>query len=1034
MDGQRRTVWRLLLIWLFVGAVAPTPAVALDPTRSIVQMSHRVYTSDDGLPGGVSGITQTPDGYLWVGTHSGLYRFDGVRFERFAADRLLSANIFSLTTTASGDLWVVYTDGGASRLRDGNVVNYSSNAGGPATNTIIKTMPNSGVLWALIAYVPARFDGRRWREVPGPWARVVQDSGGLRALELGRDGTTWAKDGRNTFYCRPGCTRFVVAPGYGGGVMGFARDRDGRVWTSDNNRPGQMYAMPDLVGATQAAIPGPAYGGSISQTIRGRIFLDREGTLWNVNNRPGLLRVRSILKGHADPAQIEAFSTADGLSSDYVASLFEDREGMVWVATNEGLDRFRPANFVLERQIPVSALFSYNAARVGDQIFFYVNKRADNNSQNVSGRGQLYCARADGSIQVIVPEIETPSAMSPAMDGGLWLGMDKGLYKLRNGTLAEEEGPPGTHIAMVQNVAEDANGLWVSTYDRGVWHRVNRSWSRVPGRPDISNWEEMALDTHGVLWLAEGHVIRRYLNGELHAFPAAVVPDIGFNVMIPTADGVLLGGDRGLASYDGHQFHTLRIERMPVLALINGVVEADGHTWIASQAGILRFDSNALKRAMNLPNAPLPPYDLFDRRDGIPGTIQTNVAETSTGNITVLGPDGRVWLLTDRGVAWIDPRRIYRNAIPPPVAIRSLTVNGRAYTSPHDLELPAGASKFEIDYAALSFVEPRRVRFRYRLDGVDNDWVDPGDRRQAFYTRLEPGAYNFHVIATNDAGVWNLTGAAVKFTIAPTFVQSIWFKILVVLVLVTLAWLAYSLRLRQETARLQSRFNVRIAERERIARELHDTLLQGCQGLLLRFQSIANRIPPGDALHKEIEDALDRADVVLTEGRARVRDLRTSSAAGDLAHSLVDAASNVIEGDEPRFQLTVEGEQRSLNSLVGEEVLRVFEEAVRNISKHASAKKIDAVLAFGRQALRLSVRDDGIGMAQSRLTANESTGHFGIVGMRERTERIGARLQVASREGGGTEVVMVVPARVAYKRRPLWPLKRRPTSLLEEAT
>ena len=233
---------------------------------------------------------------------------------------------------------------------------------------------------------------------------------------------------------------------------------------------------------------------------------------------------------------------------------------------------------------------------------------------------------------------------------------------------------------------------------------------------------------------------------------------------------------------------------------------------------------------------------------------------------------------------------------------------------------------------------PERLHFQYRLDGEDNDWVDAGNRRQVFYTRLVPGDYRFHVIASNDAGVWNRTGAVIAFTIPPTFAQSIWFKMLIAVTLVALGWLAYTVRIRQETARLQSRFNVRIAERERIARELHDTLLQGCQGLLLRFQSIANRIPPGDALRNAIEDALTRADAVLAEGRARVRDLRSVAPSGDFARSLAEAASNILDGDMPRFRLTVEGKPCALNALVGEEVQRIFEEAIRNVLKHANAR------------------------------------------------------------------------------------------------
>jgi signal transduction histidine kinase len=310
---------------------------------------------------------------------------------------------------------------------------------------------------------------------------------------------------------------------------------------------------------------------------------------------------------------------------------------------------------------------------------------------------------------------------------------------------------------------------------------------------------------------------------------------------------------------------------------------------------------------------------------------------------------------------------------------------------------------------------PERIRFRYRLIGAETDWTDAGDRRQAFFTNLAPGDYRFQVIAANNDGVWNTAGATMSFSIAPTFLQSLWFKVLVVLVLVGLAWLAYSLRIQQEAARLQSRFDVRIAERERIARELHDTLLQGFQGLLLRFQSITNRVPAGGELRKSLEDALDRADAVLVEGRARVRELRAEAPGDDLAKAIVDNAHKAMVEDTPRFDLTIEGSPRPLHTLVADEVTRVAEEAIRNALEHAKAHAIEVILSYGRSELRLSVRDDGVGMSQDVLAAGRREGHYGLVGMQERAARIGARLDVSSGKDAGTEVTLSIPARAAYK-------------------
>jgi signal transduction histidine kinase len=309
------------------------------------------------------------------------------------------------------------------------------------------------------------------------------------------------------------------------------------------------------------------------------------------------------------------------------------------------------------------------------------------------------------------------------------------------------------------------------------------------------------------------------------------------------------------------------------------------------------------------------------------------------------------------------------------------------------------------------------VGFRYRLEGVDQDWIDPGERRQAFYTRLAPGTYRFRVIASNDAGVWNETGARLTFSIAPTFLQSIWFKLLLALALVALAWGAYALRLRQETARLQGRYEARIAERERIARELHDTLLQGFQGLMLRFQAVANLLPTGGEARNALDTALDRGDAVLIEGRAGVRDLRSDRIEADLAQAVIKAAKRAIPEQSPRFELTVEGAPRALNPAVSEEVLSIAEEALRNVGRHARAQSVSAFLIYERRGLRLTVRDDGVGMDDTHLSGSAGADHFGLIGMRERANRIGARLTISSRSESGTDVALFVPASVAYRNK-----------------
>ena len=373
---------------------------------------------------------------------------------------------------------------------------------------------------------------------------------------------------------------------------------------------------------------------------------------------------------------------------------------------------------------------------------------------------------------------------------------------------------------------------------------------------------------------------------------------------------------------------------------------------------------------------------------------------------------------TTGGVVWVDPDRLAQNPLPPPVSIRAITVGGTRYRDPTTMTLRKGMSRLTIQYAGLSLAIPARVRFRYRLEGMDENWIDAGTRREAFYTNLGPGSYRFRVLAANNDGVWNREGATLEFVIPPTFVQSIWFKLLLGLGGIGLLAALYLWRLRHVTVRMQNRFDIRIAERERIARELHDTLLQGFQGLMLQIKAGVNLLPD-PAARQPLDEALKRAQAVLIEGRDRVLDLRSGDGASDLAQAMLDSAATMTGKTGPRVQVTTEGVAREIHPMVLEEIQRVSAEAMRNIRQHAQAASIDVLLIWSRKALSLSIRDDGVGMPQEILANGERAGHFGLRGMRERAERIGGRLTITSQTGGGTEVTLIVPARTAYRDYPI---------------
>ncbi len=392
-----------------------------------------------------------------------------------------------------------------------------------------------------------------------------------------------------------------------------------------------------------------------------------------------------------------------------------------------------------------------------------------------------------------------------------------------------------------------------------------------------------------------------------------------------------------------------------------------------------------------------------------------------TSSTAVEATDGRLWFATDNGLARIDPARIPKNPVPPPVSIRSITADSRTYEPAGPLELPQGIASLRIDYTALSLSIPERVRFRYRLEGLDEQWRDAGTRRVAFYTNPGPGRYRFRVVASNDDGVWNETGAAVAFSIAPAFYQTIWFVLFCFAAAGCIAWAGYQRHVRQVTARLDMQFQERLSERTRIARELHDTLLQSLQGLMLHFQRARNLLPSSpDESIRSLDLALDRADRALIEGRDAIQEIRAPSAElADLPEVIRALGNELVNANgaetQATFDVVVEGTPKRLRPGPRDEIYGIAREALRNAFRHARASRIEAEITYGDRLLRMRIRDNGQGIDSTVLAQGGLAGHWGLVGMRERAKRIGVRLEIWSREGAGTEVEVSAPWSIAYE-------------------
>jgi signal transduction histidine kinase/ligand-binding sensor domain-containing protein len=972
---------------LLAAAFLVGPARALDPQRAIAQYKHTRWTVEDGAPGSVEAIAQTPDGYLWLGTPLGLYRFDGVTFEPMRPPRpsySMSDRVVSLMVNHAGALWVGYEAGGIAVWERGR---FRLIFDPKIFRSVVIRLAEGrdGTIWAATTNPNARLA----RLTDGQW-RSVDDITGLPADDLSdvlvaRDGTVWATAGGAVSRLAPGAKRFtVVRSGLGEGV-GLAQDGQGRIWAADARGtrvidgpqpPGGEYALP-------------------SASRQTRIIIDRDQNLWGVQHPDGLFRVRI-----GEASRPETFSAGQGLSSAMAYAAFEDREGSLWVATVRGLDRFRPASVVPEPLVPTSSPYGYVVFADSRGVVY------------VSDSTTLYRALPGQPLRPLIPNIGHASMMCDAGDGGIWVGLGDRVVRVEGDRATPLPKPPFANTYTTACARDGRGDLWAAGFMAGLLRYDGKAWSASLPKPLGLAITALEADWRGRI-VADGGRGAVLVDGkDVRAIATPPRPERGGTM--PMADGplgVLAGSDRGLTRFQDDKTQFLSRDRFPVLGLSHGLAQTDRETWLLGAAGLVRIQNADLERAFQDPKAGLPAR-VFELKDGLPGPASYKYRAD-----LAVGGDGRVWMATSSGIAWLDPARLPVNAVPPPVTIRSMTVDGVRTEAPTTLTLPRGARTLQIDYAALSLAIPERVRFRYRLEGVDADWVEAGGRRQAFYTNLKPGRYVFRVRAANNDGVWNEQGASLALDLPPTLFQSRLFLLLCAGAAAGLLAGTYHWRMRDVSRRLQAGLRERMAERERIARELHDTLLQGVQGLILKFQSATRQVPPELPARDQLERALDRAEDVVVEARDRVRSLRAGTA-GDLVATLSEVAETMRSPGSTETVVIAQGRPADLHPLVADEIERVVIEALFNAHRHARATRIDVLVAFETRRLRVSIHDDGVGVEPAVLEAGGREGHFGLAGMRERARKIRGALSIRSTPGRGTEVELVAPANVAYATRP----------------
>lgn len=988
--------------------------VSLGREEPILRGMTDFHHTEWGGLGAVFDIKQSREGFLWLTTSKGVLRFDGARFqslEEVTRGAVSEGEIDSVFLSASGGLWLTTEGAGLLLWKDGRLSNFPDRRCTPSRKQGQIIEDRDGSLWVQATAGLFRLHNGACEQIG---VNQGYPGGFPSAIFLDREGTLWMKTQTGPLFEWPrGASKFEKTPDGEGVSTGFAFLReapDGTLWLSDNQGLRRVTSRSGAPAAAPRRQPAktPPFGD---------FTFAADGSLWAVTEK-GVRRFDHPERWPSPVAREtnagegftpDYFTPEQGLSSDAVWKVLVDREG-VWIGTNSGLDRLRNTSLAAVR-LPHTQEHEFSIA-AGEAGSIW------------TGNSSLPLTHiaADGTV-TSVPGTRQTVALWRDHNGTIWSAGAGDSYLWRSqGNRFVPLDYPNQQLDSVLFVAADRNNEpWITTASGQAYHLTGGSWSdqtqALGKKPGVRG--AMVDTPEGDVWFAFSNKVVRWDGSEYHrfSFPDGQ-PGVSENTMSVRGDHVWLGGARGVQLFRDGKFSIMRWKDAGVPGRVSGLLETEaGDLWINGFSGITHVTAAELNRWLQDPQYAVSAEHL-DELDGLPGLS----GEVLPAPSLVEAPDGKLWFATTRGLAWLNPAAFEknRNRVPPPVLISEVISGGHTYSGADGLRLPQPANNVEIDYTALSLDIPERVLFRYKLEGVDEDWQDAGTRRQAFYTKLRPENYRFRVIACNNDGVWNEAGAVLNFRILPAFYQTFWFEALCVLAGTSLLWFLHRLRLRQNARLLHVRMEERMNERVRVARDLHDTLLQSFQGALLKFHAATFLLPDraGEAKNT-LDRAIEQAREAIAEGRNAVQGLRsTSLPTTDLARAIGILGEELASGrkaeDCPDFQVQVEGAARDLVPLLRDEVYRIACEAVRNAFKHAQATRIEVEIRYDQRQFRLRIRDDGRGMDSEVLGPSGRPGHYGLPGMHERARLIGGKLAIWSKIDSGTEAELSIPAAVAY--------------------
>lgn len=970
-----RCYWRLASICICLAGCVPIHA--LDPSRALSQYAHTSWGSESGVQA-VRRLTQTRDGYLWLATRVGLLRFDGARFTVFKAggDQGLESSILNdLAADPDGSLWAASLGGGVVHYEAGKFSSHTSLDGLSSNDLQSLYQDSHGVLWiGTSGKGIARLIHGRLEMVPLPIPSAF-----ISGFLEDADGALWISTNAGVFRLQNGIlASFFASDGLpDSNVNRLCRDHSGRIWTA-GWKGISYWNGTRFVGQ-------PAVNAAVNEVIS--CSGDRDGNLW-IASSSGLYREHG--------GTITKMDRKSGLSGDYVTDVFEDKEGNLWVATGDGLDRLRdgpvrpystrdglpsaPGPIFADTQGAVWSVLNDHVARIADKAI----------------TTWPMATRGDGVVYTLLPE----------SDSGFLIGFAKGVTHWTSKQSVTV--PELANLEFGSFLRARDGTVWIASLNRGLlrWQSATRTLSETG--ISAGRVARVAEDRTGAIWAGS-------LSGDLYRLTGQQIQRFGadeglrppvFTIFVDGKGDPWIGSAGGLSwLHDGRIETVSSREGLPadqVLAIIEDLYD---RLWFVTYAGIAAIEKKSLFDWVADRSRKLVPtmYGSGGLEVSIPGRFTPNAVRT---------PDGHLWFSID-GVAEVAPPapNSVRAAVFP-VLVENVTVDRISHPGLSRILVPPGSRSIEVEYTAITLSNPETLRFRYRLEGIDNDWVYAGTRRIAFYGNLKPGAYTFRVSASAGEDRW-WESSALLLEQLPFFYQTRWFLAVASAIVLSMTYLGYRLRLRQAVDRIQAGFEERMNERTRIAYELHDSVVQAISGSTMLVENAAEKVPNSLPMVKGyLLRAVDKLDMALTESRAALKGLRNSgNNENDLARQFSDAVSDA-QTPNVKFQLTVTGKSRALRPAIQYEVFRIGSEAISNAMKHSGASSLRVDLEYLNE-LRVLVHDDGKGIPEETLRLGKD-GHFGLQGMQERADRIGASLEMYSRVGAGTEVRLTIPGHIAF--------------------